>query len=248
MNPDLVYKRVIDLFHASGFNLIRRIMVSEYDRQVPPNKRATNLLPDAKSAILCGFAGRGFWGTLKGFLKENPEFKNTREDWMDEYTLFRFMSVARTLEDEKVNYQMAFPFGSAGLVVDFSKLGELGGVGVKSLLGILIHPEYGSWISLRGAIITDLEFSEYDNPLPYFNPCPPCSKPCISACPASTISENGWDYHACMGFRLRDDTCRDNCASRRACPYGKEHEYSYEQLAYHHRFVLKSVKRCWKKG
>jgi epoxyqueuosine reductase QueG len=204
-------------------------------------------MPDAKSVILVGFAGRGFWEMLQGFLKENPEFRGTREDWIDDYTLFQFMSASQIFEDENVNYEMTFPFGSGGLSIDFSKLGELGGVGVKSLMGILIHPEYGLWISLRGAIVTDLEFAHYDEPLSSFNPCPECSKPCISACPANTVSENGWDYTACMKFRLSDDTCRDNCASRRACPYGKEHQYSEEQLAHHHRFVLRSIRKYWKR-
>ncbi|HXG31509.1 MAG TPA: hypothetical protein VNK81_07670 [Thermodesulfobacteriota bacterium] len=241
MNPDSVYK-TMDFLQGSGFNLIRLVMAREYDKGVSPSKRLTNLLPDARSVILCGFAGRGFWETLKGFLRENPEFKDMREDWIDDYTFFRFMSVARTLDEEGVNYRMVFPFGSVGSSVDFLRLGEMGGVGVRSLLGILIHPEYGSWISLRGAIVTDLEFREYDTPISYFNPCPTCSKPCISVCPAGTVSKNGWDYRACMGFRLRDDTCRDNCSSRRACPYGKGHEYSEEQLSYHHRFVLKRVR------
>jgi epoxyqueuosine reductase QueG len=247
MEPDFIYTKLVDLFHTSGLNLVRKIRVGEYDQKVPPNRQINNLLPDAKSAILAGFAGRSFWKILQKFLRENPEFGDSQEDWIDDYTVLKFMSAAEILEDEKVNYRIAFPFGSTSLLLDFSKLGELGGVGVKSLLGILIHPEYGSWISLRGAIITDLEFAHYDEPLSSFNPCPPCSKPCISACPANTVSHKGWNYTACMNFRLSDDTCMTNCASRRACPYGRKHQYSEEQLAYHHRFVLKNVKKYWKK-
>jgi epoxyqueuosine reductase len=247
MKSDFLYNRLENLFRNSGFNLVCRIRASKYDQHVLPNRRASNLMPNAKSVILVGFTGRGFWETLQRFLKENPGFRDTREDWIDDYTLLQFMSTAEIFEYEKVNYTMSFPFGSAGLALDFSKLSELGGVGVKSLMGILIHPEYGLWISLRGAIVTDLEFAYYDEPLSSFNPCPECSKPCISACPANTVSENGWDYNACMKFRLSDDTCRDNCTSRRACPYGKEHQYSEEQLAHHHKFVLKSVRKYWNK-
>lgn len=242
MKSDFLYKRLENLFYNLGFNLICRIRASEYDRQAPLNRRVSNLMPNAKSIILVGFSGRGFWETLREFLKGNPEFRDTREDWIDEYTLLQFTTTSRILEEEKVTYTMSFPFGSAGFALDFSKLGELGGVGVKSLMGILIHPEYGLWVSLRGAIVTDLEFTHYDKLLSAFNPCPHCSKPCISACPATTVSENGWDYVACMKFRLNDNTCRDNCASRRACPYGREHQYSEEQLAHHHRFVLRNVK------
>ena len=247
MKSDFPHDTLADLFDSTGFNIICRIKVSEYDLQVPLNRRVTNRLPNARSVILIGFAGRSFWVVLQRFLSENPEFRDTREDRIDDYTLLQFKSASKILDDEKVNYWMAFPFGSSGPTLDFSKLGELGGVGVKSLMGILIHPEYGLWVSLRGAIITDLEFSQYDEPLPSFNPCPHCHKPCISVCPASTVSENGWDYNACMKFRISTDTCRNNCASRRACPYGNEHQYSEEQLSHHHKFVLKSVKEYWEK-
>ena len=247
MKADSLYNRLEDIFHDSGFNLITRVNVSDYDRQVLPDRRAATLLPNAKSILLAGFAGKSFWQVLQHFLHENPEFRDTREDWIDDYTLLKFTLAASFLEDAKADYEMTFPFGSGAFALDFLKLGQLGGIGVHSLLGVLIHPEYGPWVSLRGAFVTDLEFNQYDTPISLFNPCPGCSKPCISACPASTISEKGWDWNACMNFRLSKDTCSTNCVSRRACPYGKEHQYSEEQLAYHHKFVLKSVKEYFRK-
>lgn len=247
MRSDSLHIKLKNVFHDSGFNIVTRIKVSDYDRQVLRDIRATTIFPNAKSIILAGFAGKNFWNILQKFLRENPDFKNTREHWIDDYTLLKFMLAAKILDDKNANYRMAFPFGSGAFTLDFLKLGQLGGAGVNSLLGVLIHPEYGPWISLRGAIITDLEFTHYNSPLNSFNPCPTCSKPCISACPAATISEKGWDWKACMNFRLSNDACATNCASRRACPYGKEHEYSEEQLAYHHKFVLKSVKEYFKK-
>jgi epoxyqueuosine reductase QueG len=210
---------------------------------VPSNKWATNIMQDAKSVILVGFGGREFWNTLQDFLKRNPEFKSTREDLIDDYTVLKFMSAARILDQENINYFMVFPFGSGYLSLDFSKLGELGGIGSKSILGILIHPEYGPWISMRGAIVTDLQLSQYNEPLYSFNPCPICSKPCISACPANTVSENGLNHIACMNFRLSDEICNSRCASRLACPYGIEHQYSREQQGYHHKFVLRNFTR-----
>lgn len=247
MNSQPIYNELSSLFYSSGFNLIRRINADDYNRQVPANRAISNLFPGAKSIILVGFAGRDFWKTLQDFLKENSEFRDSQEDWIDEYTLLMFASAAKILKRKKVSHKFVFPFGPAALTLDFMQLAQTGGVGVKSLLGILIHPEYGTWISLRGAIVTNLEFREYNAPLPCFNPCTACSKPCITACPGNTISEKGWDWKSCMNFRLSDDMCSTSCASRRACPYGKEHQYSEEQLAYHQGFVLKSIKKHWKK-
>jgi epoxyqueuosine reductase QueG len=144
-------------------------------------------------------------------------------------------------------YKIIFPFGKDALDLDFVKLGILGGIGVPSILGLLLHPVYGTWISLRGAIITDVEFGDYDSPLVNFDPCPSCGKPCITACPASTVSEKGWDWESCMRYRLDSDMCSGKCSSRLACPYGKDHAYGSEQIAYHHKFVLKSVREYFKK-
>ena len=171
MNSQSIYNELVGLFHSSGFNLVRRIKVEEYDQQVPFSKRTSTLFPNSKSIILVGFAGSSFWKILQRFLEENPEFRDSREDWIDEYTLLWFASAAGILKQKKVNYKFVFPFGSEALTLDFMQLGQIGGIGTKSLLGIFIHPEYGTWISLRGAIVTDLEFSEYDAPLTCFNPC-----------------------------------------------------------------------------
>jgi hypothetical protein len=115
MKSDNVYYKLKDLFYNSGLNLIRRIRISEYELRVTSKKWVTNLLQDAKSVILVGFAGREFWNVLQAFLKKYPEFESTREDLIDDYTILRSMSAAKILEEEKINYIMAFPFGSGYL-------------------------------------------------------------------------------------------------------------------------------------
>jgi hypothetical protein len=172
-----------------------------------------------------------------------------RENLIDEYTRSIFGKITPVLGvSEGTRYKTVFPFGENALDLDFITLGILGGVGVPSLLGILLNPEYGTWISLRGAIITAIEFEMYDEPLGDFDPCPTCGKPCITECPAHTISDRGWDWEACMRFRLGSDTCSAKCASRLACPYGKEHAYGEEQITHHHKFVLKSAKEYFNYG
>ena len=94
----------------------------------------------------------------------------------------------------------------------------------------------------------DIDFDSYDEALKEFDPCPSCDKPCIAACPENTISETGWDWEACMKYRMKEPVCSSNCASRRACPYGKETQYSEEQLEYHHNFVLRNVRNYFKEN
>jgi epoxyqueuosine reductase len=243
MDSYYLFKKIKTLFNDSGFNIVRKVKAKDYHKNVKHGYDLNEFLQHAKSIILVGFAGNRFWDILHAFFRNNPGFEESRTDWIDDYTQLIFKSAGEILEEGSLSYKMVFPFGVTALYLDFMELGRMSGVGVDSLLGILLHPEYGPWISLRGAIITDLVFSLYDGPLENFVPCPPCPKPCITACPAKTISNGGWDWNACMDYRLRSVTCEANCASRRTCPYGKDHQYSGEQLAHHHKFVLESVKQ-----
>jgi epoxyqueuosine reductase QueG len=242
MSSEKIFEGIRTHFREAGFNLTVRIKSEVYD-EAPGRNRAGDLVAGAKSIILTGFAGRGFWETFSRYLTNNPGFKDNHENLIDDYTRLIFREAAPVLEAScGARYKTVFPFGEGATDLDFVKLGVLGGVGVPSLLGILLNPEYGTWISLRGAIVSDIEFETYDEPIGSFDPCPPCEKPCITACPAHTISDKGWDWESCMRYRLGSDTCSVKCASRLACPYGREHAYKEDQIAHHHKFVLKSAK------
>lgn len=243
MHPDYLFEKIENLFNGSGFNIVRKVKADDYRRRSKHREGLDEISRKGKSIILTGFAGDEFWGILRSYLRNNPDFEESRIDWIDDYTQLVFKSAAEILDGGSVSYEMVFPFGKTALDLDFIELGRMAGVGVDSLLGILLHPRYGPWISLRGSIVTDLKFSRYDSPLEDFVPCPPCPKYCITACPGKTISSLGWNGEACMGYRLSSETCETNCASRRACPYGKEHQYNDEQLAHHHKFVLKNLRR-----
>ncbi|MEE9253076.1 MAG: hypothetical protein V3U74_06995 [Thermodesulfobacteriota bacterium] len=227
----------------AGFNIIRRINASRYDAEVPPERRTGRITKNARTVLLAGFAGKEFWAVLNDFIKDNPEFYGSTEDIIDDYTVLQFKKVGELLYSSGVEFETVFPFGPSYMALDFVKLGALGGVGVPSLLGVLINPVYGPWISLRGAILTDIELDAYDAPLDDFDPCPACSKPCIDACPAKTISHEGWDYRACLDYRHNSEDCGSSCASRRACPYGAEHQYGEQQLTHHQGFALQSYRR-----
>lgn len=247
MSSEKIFDEIRKYFGEAGFNLTVKIRSKDYDGAAG-SKETGDFVEGAKSIIIAGFAGRTFWDVFKLFLADNPDFEREHEDLIDDYTRSIFSELgSKTEAFHGRGYRIIFPFGKDALELDFVKLGILGGIGVTSLLGILLHPVYGTWISLRGAVITDIEFDEYDRPLVNFDPCPSCTKPCITACPAHTVSETGWDWESCMRYRLDSDTCSGKCSSRLACPYGKDNAYGSEQIAYHHKFVLKSVREYFKK-
>ncbi len=243
MDAELVLDKLRNHFISSGFNLILTISPAKYKKAQQVKNNLDDLAPDAKSIILVGFAGKDFWEIFQNYLHSNPEFREDNADPIDNYTLLKFSDAANILDSHGVKHTSVYPFGDRALDLNFVKLAELGGAGVPSLLGILLHPKYGTWISLRGALITNLELSSFDKPLSDFDPCPSCSKPCITACPAQTISLSGWDWEACMRFRLKDSTCDRFCASRLACPYGKDEQYPGDQILYHHSIVLKNARK-----
>ncbi len=225
-----------------GFNIFKTISTDLYDGHVHSAKKIKQRYPSARSIILIGFAGNEYWDVLKNYMHENPEFAEDDPDPIDNYTRVVLTGISNLLLSSEHTHDVVFPFGEDSRALDFIALGELCGVGVRSMLGILLHPEYGTWISLRAAIMLEDELSIYDEPLYKFNPCVPCEKPCVVSCPASVISaEQGWDWEACMDYRLETDTCSTHCASRRACPYGSEHQYSEAEQLYHHRRVIENV-------
>ncbi len=247
MTPERAVGEIKSLLSESGFNLFLKIRASDYDGRVKPERKSGRIMDGAKSIVLVGFGGNSFWKIFNTFLDNNPEWREKRTDLIDSYTVLNLGRAGELLDDAGVGYALAYPFGENALGLDFVTLGRLGGAGVGSLLGILINPVFGTWISLRGAILTDAEFAEYDHPLDGFDPCPSCDKPCITACPAHTVSESGWDWRACMEWRMETDVCSAHCASRIACPWGSGERYSPEQMAYHHSFVLKSVRAYFAK-
>jgi hypothetical protein len=71
------------------------------------------------------------------------------------------------------------------------------------------------------------------------SPCLSCAgQPCRTACPASALTEGGYDLPACHGFLDTADgvDCLSfGCAVRRACPLSRAYGRLPEQSAYHMR-------------
>lgn len=99
---------------------------------------------------------------------------------------------------------------------------------------LLVHATQGLLVSFRGALaLKDL----VDLPPATQRPCETCAKPCLTACPADALGENGYDVPACHAFLDRDgaDCLTGGCLVRRACPAGAGYARMKEQSAYHMR-------------
>jgi len=102
-----------------------------------------------------------------------------------------------------------------GAFLPFQQLAVAAGLGAISETHLVIHPEYGPWFALRAAIVVP------GAPPPSAQiprPCR-CGAPCREALARAVAGDDDW---------------RAWLAVRDACPIGRQHRYSEDQLAYHY--------------
>lgn len=187
-------------------------------------------------ALLIGNHGGDMWNAFV----RSAEFRDELADPLDAWTRRMIARAARAL-----NGAPLFPFGKP--VWPFQRWARRATGIEASPLGILIHPRFGLWHALRGAIA----FPEIELEIPEvratIHACDECrEKPCLSACPVSAFSHGAFDAKACRGYldaiifsehesmsAQLPDCMRDGCAARNACPVGREFRYGEEQLRFH---------------
>ena len=103
-----------------------------------------------------------------------------------------------------------------------------------SPVSLLVHPNAGLFVSYRGAIHLP---QRLDLPDPADHPCDTCAgQPCLTACPASALTDKGYDLPACHAFLDTDQgtACMtQGCAVRRACPLSANYPRLAAQSAFH---------------
>lgn len=217
-----------------GLNLVGAAAPASYDALVPETHRIASGAR-AASVIVLGNGGGAFWTAYRRRLRAHPDLE-TQAHPLDEFT--RAIMEAEVLPfvaHAGVRATLRLPFDSVQPPLSFVHLAEAAGLGRRSLLGVLIHPEFGPWIALRGALLIDRSV-DAPRPAAAFDPCPSCvERPCIAACPAGAVTTtSGWDVERCVEHRLADEAaCAQGCHARVACVYGRAHRYPDAALAYH---------------
>lgn len=213
-------------FAAAGFDLTGTLPRDEYDARVPEAWRAERLLPDCRGVLVVGNAGRGLWPRFRAA----PEAR-LRRNPLDRYTARVFAEVAGS-------QQPPAPFALYNerreeRYLPLVTLAERAGFGRPGRVGVLLHPVYGPWVSIRGALYLAEEVP-FEPPAP-FEPCRGCPAPCASACHGGVIDEAGVDVAGCFRTKLLRRPCRAACDARSACVIGTEHAFFPDQIAHHSR-------------
>jgi len=197
-------------------------------------KRYTKIsLNDYKSLVLLGNGGSLFWEKMQnsGFQSDNP------------FDDFSISLLERTISEywNLENYKILYPDNQ---LIPLMKIGELAGWHHPSPMGIGIHPTYGLWFAYRIAFVTtaDLVKQREDSKEHHCMNC--SSKPCIDACPAKALIEDGpMDTQKCISYCVTEGTlCNSKCLSRVSCLIASDKRYTDEQLHYHYSRALKIFK------
>jgi ferredoxin len=198
-----------------------------------------------RSLVVIGNRGPDLWRAFA----TSPEFGNS-PDPLNAWS-------ARVIGDLAAEWgaRALFPFGGPPHLpfVAWAKRAE---PVAESVLGILIHPDYGLWHAYRGALAFAEEIAlppRTERP----RPCDDCAdKPCLSACPVGAFSAvsydgggydvAGYDVGSCaehLAAPAGADCMAEACRARRACPVGREYLYQPEQAQFHMDHFLEARRR-----
>lgn len=213
---------------GAGFNLCGALSATRYDALVPGAWRSAQLLPEARSALVVASGGRALWSALQ----TAPE-RAAPSDPVDTYTARVVDAIAADLSTAGHPSRALYPLERRGDAwADFVALAREAGIGVPSRLGLLIHPIYGPWLSIRAVLLTAFDCPQ-GKTLEGFDPCQGCAAPCADACVGSAVGPEGIRARVCHETQRSDPACARRCNARRACVVGREHGYAEEAEAHH---------------
>ena len=177
-----------------------------------------------KTLLLVGPYEPGFWGKFK----TAPEFSDRLPDPLDRWSK-RVITPWATAQ----NATALFP-SDGPPYAPFIAWAKRSGRAWLSPVGMLVHDHAGLFVSYRVAIALPTHIAL---PKTGPNPCTGCkSRPCLTACPVSALSDNEYDVAACKGYLNGSNgkSCMESgCLVRRSCPAGKTYARSPEQSAFH---------------
>lgn len=192
---------------------------------------ADNTPRGTQTLLLLGPDEPGFWDRLK----RAPEFNTP--DPVDRWSTRVISALASEFAATPL-----FPFGGPPYQPFISWAFRTGRV-FQSPVSLMIHDTAGLFLSFRGALALREKLT-----LPQIastSPCDVCtSKPCLAACPAGALTQDGYDVPACHDFLDQADgkSCLNGgCHVRRSCPVSQSYGRLAQQSAHHMRYFHKKA-------
>jgi hypothetical protein len=174
------------------------------------------------TVLMVGNVGPAMWDKFSDARVSGP---SPLDDWTKEVL---------TPVADRIGAGIVFPFQRPYL--PFQQWAKRAEPCHSSPLGILIHPEFGLWHALRGALLLPQKIGPSGAPR-QASPCDSCiERPCLSTCPKHAFSGSGYDTGRCLS-QLDEPEGMDcinlGCRARRACPIGRDYQYAPAQARFH---------------
>jgi epoxyqueuosine reductase len=231
-----------------GLNLSAAVPAEQYELAAASAYRARAIFPGCRSIVMIGNGGGAFWRAFKVYAAQRPGWLE-RENPLDDFTRDVVeKEIVAPIQDTGVRCITVYPFGN-GPTLNFMQLAMLAGLAGPSIIGVVVHPQFGPWIAFRAALLLDCEVNHPGDAIG-FDPCPTCStRSCINACPAAAVSfPKGWDIPQCLAHRVEAyPDCADGCHARMACVLGPDQRYPGDELTYHQQRALRLMRHHYRK-
>ena len=212
---------------GNGLTLLGSFSLGEGEKPLPDRA----LQP--KRIAIIGNIGSMVWPVFEKARLELPSL--TLDQWTEDV-------IGRIAKD--VGLEAVYPFKGPPYH-PFIRWANRTGVLFSSPIGLTIHPTYGLWLAFRAAFLID-----HDLDLPETaaeHPCESCrDRPCLSSCPVSAFTEEGYQFDACLQHVASpDNVCRSGgCLARVACPVGQDYRYRQPHAAFHMQQLLRAHGRA----
>ena len=218
---------------GAGFNVAGVVEPTVYDAQASPAWALQQLLPGCQAVVVLATGGTRFFRSFRSAARPG-----LGDHALDAFT--RGVVEAAAAHEGRAGFGASCAFyweQRGGRFLDFPGLAVRAGLGARSRLSLILHPEFGPWLAVRALLFTTRALLPTE-PDPSFDPCTGCAAPCSEACPGAALPAAGFDLAACLATTEGTPACRTGCGARRACVVGPAHRYDADAEAWHRESAL----------
>lgn len=207
----------------AGFDLVQPLRVGWYNALVDAPLRLEDFGSSEHLAVLVGNT-RALWPVFLDALRRDAALASC-SDPLDQYTERRLHAVVQGIGQPAF---LRFAHDTGERRVAIQRLAHVAGLAYLTETHTSVHPEYGPWVALR-AVLT-LPIPGPPGPAPALaHPCGGCARGCQAAFERARQTLVRMTPEENLGAHWRRWL-----EQRDACPLGREHRYSEEQIRYHY--------------
>ncbi|MGH8611250.1 MAG: hypothetical protein ACREYF_04150 [Gammaproteobacteria bacterium] len=208
----------------AGVDLVQPFQVAGYNRAIGDAFKLPDFGRSSALGVLLGNT-RALWPRFLDWLRASP----WRLD--EDHPLERYVGevVLQALQPLAHRWEVRFAHEPTPRRVAMQRLAHVSGLAYLSPSHLNVHFMFGPWIALRAAVVIDIDGPVRPCSEPP-NPCPDCERDCLpkfrqaaAAVGSTPQAHAALEQHWRLWLAVRD-----------ACPAGREHRYSDDQIGYHY--------------